>query len=128
LELVLLLVFGGIAGTLAAIGIYGVAAYSAAQRTREVGIRIALGAAPGDVRRLVLGEGMLLAVTGIGIGLAGALGLTRVLRSLLFEVRPGDPLTLALTAGAVLAIVLVAVWIPANRAARIDPVTALRCE
>jgi putative ABC transport system permease protein len=128
LQLVLLAVFGGIAGLLAMIGIYGVVAYSAARRTREIGIRVALGALPNDVRRLILRESMILAVLGIGIGLAGALALTRVLRSLLFETTPADPATLASVVGAVLLIVLVATLIPANRAARIHPTVALRYE
>ncbi len=128
LQLVLLAVFGGIAGLLAMIGIYGVVAYSAARRTREIGIRMALGALPNDVRRLILRESVLLAALGIGIGLAGALALTRVLRSLLFETTPADPVTLAAVVGAVLLIVLVATLIPANRAARIHPTVALRYE
>jgi predicted permease len=128
LQLVLLVVFGGIAGLLAMIGIYGVVAYSAARRTREIGIRMALGALPNDVRRLILRESMLLAALGIGIGLAGALALTRVLRSLLFETTPADPATLASVVGAVLLIVVVATLIPANRAARIHPTVALRYE
>jgi len=128
LQLVLLAVFGGIAGLLAMIGIYGVVAYSAARRTREIGIRMALGALPNDVRRLILRESMMLAALGIGTGLVGALALTRVLRSLLFETTPADPATLASVVGAVLVIVIVATLIPANRAARIHPTVALRYE
>jgi len=128
LQLVLLAVFGGIAGLLAMIGIYGVVAYSAMRRTREIGIRVALGALPKDVRRLVLRESMMLAGLGIGIGLAGALAVTRVLRSLLFETTPADPATLGLVVAAVLLIALIATLIPANRAARIHPTVALRCE
>jgi putative ABC transport system permease protein len=128
LQLTLLAVFGGIAGMLAMIGIYGVVAYSATQRTREIGIRVALGALPNDVRRLVLREGMILAATGIGAGLGGALALTRVLRSMLFETTPTDPLTLASVVGAILLIVLVATLLPANRAAQVNPTIALRYE
>jgi putative ABC transport system permease protein len=128
LQLVLLGIFGAVAGLLAAIGIYGVAAYSAAQRTREIGIRMALGARPGDVRRLVLREGLLLGAAGVAIGLAGALGLTRVLKSLLFETTPTDAPTLTLAVLAVLVLALVATLIPARRASRIDPMTTLRCE
>ena len=128
LELVLLAIFGGIAGLLATIGIYGVVAYSVAGRTREIGIRVALGAVPNDVRRMVLREGLILGAMGIAIGLAGALALTRFLRSLLFEITPTDPATLAFVVGAVFIIVLVATLIPANRAARVNPMVALRNE
>jgi predicted permease len=128
LQLVLLGIFGAVAGMLAAIGIYGVAAYSAAQRTREIGIRMALGARPGDVRRLVLREGLVLGAAGVAAGLAGALGLTRVLKSLLFETTPTDAPTLTLAVIAVLVLALVATLIPARRASRIDPMTTLRCD
>ena len=103
-------------------------AYSAAQRTREIGIRMALGALPGDVRRLVLREGALLAAGGAAIGLAGALGLTRVLRSLLFETTPTDPATLTLAVVVVLGVALAATLIPAHWASRIDPIATLRSE
>ncbi|HEY6344397.1 MAG TPA: ABC transporter permease [Bryobacteraceae bacterium] len=126
LQLALLGIFGALAGLLAAIGIYGVAAYSAAQRTREIGIRMALGARPGDVRRLVLREGLVLGAAGVVAGLAGALGLTRVLKSLLFETTPTDAPTLALAVIAVLGVTLLATLIPARRASRIDPMATLR--
>jgi putative ABC transport system permease protein len=128
LQLALLVAFGGIAALLAIVGIYGVAAYSVAQRTREIGIRVALGAQPADVGRMVLVEGALLAVTGVAIGFAAALALTRVLRSLLYETTATDPATLASVAGIVLLIVLLATLIPARRAARVDPTIALRYE
>jgi putative ABC transport system permease protein len=127
-QLILLLVFGGAAGLLALIGIYGVVAYSVTQRTREIGVRIAIGAQPADVGRLVLQEGAVLAAAGISIGLAGALGLTRVLRTLLFETTPTDPGTLASVVGIVLLIVFFAVLIPARRAIRVNPTVALRYE
>jgi putative ABC transport system permease protein len=128
LQAVLLAVFGGIAGLLAIVGIYGVVAYSVAQRTRELGIRVALGARPADVGRIVIREGLALAIAGIGIGFLGALALTRVMRTLVFETTPTDPATLVSVAAAVLSIVLLATLIPARRAARVDPMLALRHE
>ena len=128
LQLVLLGTFGAIAGGLAMIGIYGVVAYSAAQRAREIGIRMALGALPRDVTCLVLREGMVLAAVGVAIGLAGALGLTRVLRSLLFETTPADPPALVLAVVSILGIALLATLMPAHRASRIDPAATLRCQ
>jgi putative ABC transport system permease protein len=127
-ELVLLMAFGGIANLLAVIGIYGLVAYSVAQRTREIGIRVALGAQRADVRRMVLLEGAVLAVSGISIGLLGALALTRVLRTLLYETAPTDPATLAFVAVTILFVVLLATLIPAQRAAQVSPNTALRYE
>jgi len=128
LQMALLSVFAAIAAVLAMVGVYGVVAYSAARRVREIGIRMALGAVPGEVRRLLLREGLLLGGLGIAIGLGGALGLTRVLRNLLFETSPHDPATLAAVAGGVLVVVLLATILPANRAARIQPTVALRHE
>ena len=128
LQLVLLMVFGGIAALLAIVGIYGVVAYSVAQRTREIGIRVALGAQQTDVGRMVLREGAILAIAGALIGAAGALAATRVLRTLLFETTPADPVTLGLVAALVILIALLATLIPARRAAKVDPLTALRYE
>jgi putative ABC transport system permease protein len=128
LQLALLLVFGGIAGLLTIVGVYGVVAYSAAQRTREIAIRVALGARPREVRRLVLREGAIMAAAGVSIGLVGALGLTRVMRSLLFETTPSDPVTITIAAVVMLLLALAATLIPANRASRIDPMTALKYE
>jgi len=127
-QLVLLAIFGCLAGLLAIIGIYGIVAYSAAQRRREIGIRMALGALPADVRRLVLKEGLTVAAIGVGIGVGGALALTRFLRSLLFETEPADPVTLSAAAVAVLVVVVLATLMPANRASRISPAATLRCE
>ncbi len=128
LQLVLLVVFGGIAALLAIVGIYGVIAYSVAQRTREIGIRVALGAQQTDVGRMVLREGAVLAVTGALIGTAGALMAARLLRTLLFETAPADPATLGFVLAAVILVALLATLIPARRAAHVDPVTALRYE
>jgi putative ABC transport system permease protein len=121
-------VFGVIALLLATIGIYGLISYSVAQRTHEIGIRMALGARTQNVVALVIGEGMKLALIGIGIGVLAALALTRVIASLLYEVTPTDPLTLGGTAFLLLIIAFFAAWIPARRAARVDPMVALRCE
>jgi putative ABC transport system permease protein len=127
-QLVLLLVFAGIAVLLATIGVYGVVSYSVTQRTQEIGIRVALGARSADVSRLVLREGLLLGGLGVAVGLAAAVASTRVLRSLLFEVTPTDPLTLGAVAGLLLAVALAATLWPARRATKVDPMVALRYE
>ncbi len=120
--------FGLLALLLASIGLYGVLAYSVAQRTREIGIRTALGAQARDVLRLIIRQGMSLALLGVSLGLGGALGLTRLMQTLLYGVSPTDPLTFAVIAAALLLVALLACWVPARRAARIDPLVALRCE
>jgi predicted permease len=127
-QLILLLVFAGIALALAMIGIYGVVSYSVSQRAQEIGIRVALGARAADVARMVLGEAVLLAGIAVFVGLAGAFALTRLLQSLLFEVTPTDPATLAAVAAAVLCVVVISASIPARRAVRVDPLEALRHE
>jgi putative ABC transport system permease protein len=127
-QLVLLLVFAGIALALAMIGIYGVVSYSVSRRTQEIGIRVAVGASARDILRMVLQEAIVLAAIAIGAGLAGALALTRVLRTLLFEVSPTDPATLLCVSCAVLLIAGVAAFLPARRAMRVDPMVALRYE
>jgi putative ABC transport system permease protein len=127
-NMTLLSVFSGIALLLAGIGVYGMLSYSVKQRAQEIGIRMALGAQGADVRGMVVRQGMLLAVLGIVIGLAGALALSRVLTTLLFGVKPNDPLTFAAVAAVLALTALAACWIPAHRATRIDPLIALRYE
>ena len=124
----LLGLFAGLALVLAAVGIYGVISYSVAQRTHELGIRIALGAGRHTLLRMVLGEGLRLALAGVVAGLAGAWSLSRFLASLLYGVKPDDPLTFAAVPLVLLSVALLACYIPARRATAIDPMRALRCE
>jgi putative ABC transport system permease protein len=124
----LMTVFGGAALLLAAIGIYGLMAYSVEQRTPELGIRMALGAGTKDVRRMVVAQGMLLAGLGLVIGLAAAFGLARLIKSFLFGVTTSDPLAFAGVPVVLAAVALLAVWLPAVRASRVDPMRALRYE
>jgi putative ABC transport system permease protein len=120
--------FAAIALVLAAVGVYGVISYSVSQRTQEIGVRVALGAQRGDVLRLIVGHGALLGGIGIAIGLLGALGVTRFLRTILFGVSPFDPASFLGVALMLTTIALLASYIPARRAARVDPVEALRYE
>ncbi|HLK19600.1 MAG TPA: ABC transporter permease [Bryobacteraceae bacterium] len=121
-------IFAALAVSLAMAGVYGVMAYLVSQRSNEIGLRMALGASPGDVSRLVLREGMLLASIGLVIGLAGAAAATRLLTSILFQVKPGDPLTFVGVAILLGAVTLAASYIPARRASKVDPLIALRQE
>jgi len=128
LMMLVLALYAGVALTLAAVGIYGVMSYAVEQRTAEIGIRMALGARPGDVLRLVVGHGMLLTIGGVGIGLAGAYWLTELLAALLFGVTATDAATFAAVATLLAAVAFVATLIPARRAARVDPLVALHYE
>ena len=127
-SMLLLLAFGGLALALAGVGVYGVLAYTVSQRTRELGIRVALGASAGAVRALVLLQGLGVALVGLALGLVGALGLSRLLRAVLYDVSPTDPLALAAAAGVLGGVAAIACLIPAVRATRVNPVEALRSE
>jgi ABC-type antimicrobial peptide transport system permease subunit len=127
-HLLLIAIFAGIAVALAVVGVHSIVAYSVGQRTREIGLRVALGAQKRDIFQLIVGQGMGLAAVGVVVGLAGSMGLARFLESLLFEIRPSDPLTFFSSAILLAATAFLACWLPAMRAARVDPVVALRHE
>ena len=126
--MLLLGAFAALALILASVGIYGLMSYTAGQRTHEIGIRMALGGRRRDVLQLILGEGAKLAAVGILVGIIGALGLTRLMSSLLFEVKPVDPAIFAMVAMLLALVALAACYIPAHRAMRTDPMVALRHE
>jgi ABC-type antimicrobial peptide transport system permease subunit len=126
--LALMLGFAVLALGLAALGLYGVIAYGVAQRSREVGIRLALGARPAQVLRLVVGQGLRLTLAGVALGLVLALGLGRLLGGLLYGVAPSDPLTLLTVPLLLAGVALLASWVPARRATRVDPASSLRAE
>ena len=125
---VLLGTFSAVALALASIGLYGVLSYFVKQHSHEIGIRIALGARKRAILQLVLGQGLTISVAGLVLGLAGAMALTRYMRAMLFEVLPLDPATFVLVSSLVLAVTLLASYIPARHATTVDPMTALRHE
>jgi ABC-type antimicrobial peptide transport system permease subunit len=124
--MVLVAIAAGLTLVLGAVGLYGVISYMVSQRTVEIGVRMALGAQPGDVRRMVLRQGMVVVVAGLVAGLAVAAGAVEVLRSLLFEVSARDPLTFGVVAALVAGVSTVAIYLPARRAAAVDPARAFR--
>jgi len=128
LNLMLMTIFAGLAFVLAMVGIYGVMSYAVTQRTHEIGIRIAIGAQPRDVFRLILGHGMFLTLIGLAVGLLGAFALTRLMATMLFAVKPTDPLTFAGVAVLLTAVALIACYIPGRRATKVNPVNSLRYE
>ncbi|MGH9738254.1 MAG: FtsX-like permease family protein, partial [Candidatus Acidiferrales bacterium] len=127
-SMILLAIFAALALLLSCIGIYGVISYLVAQRTHEIGVRMALGAQPSQVLRLILGQGAKMALLGIAIGLVASLALTRLMTKMLFGVSAYDPLTFLGVAALLIVVALAACYIPARRAMRVDPMIALRYE
>jgi ABC-type antimicrobial peptide transport system permease subunit len=126
--LIMLSVFAGLALLLASVGVYGVLSYLVGQRTREIGVRMALGAEPLDVLRMVLDDGVRMTLVGAALGVVAALGFTRLMTTMLFGVKPTDPITFVGVAMLLCGIALFACYLPARRAARVDPMVALRYE
>jgi putative ABC transport system permease protein len=126
--MLLLSIFGGLALVLATVGIYGVISYAVSQRTREIGVRMALGARPADVLRMILTEGLKLVAVGVVIGIAAALMLTRLLEGMVYGVSMRDPLIFVLVNLLLVTVSLAACYVPARRAMRVDPLVALRYE
>jgi putative ABC transport system permease protein len=124
----MLSLFGALALALAAVGIYSVMAYAVEQRSREIGVRVALGARAADVLKMVIGQGMRLALLGVALGLGASLALTQLMKRLLFGVTAADPLTYGALALLLTLVALLACWIPARRATKVDPMIALRAE
>jgi putative ABC transport system permease protein len=127
-NLILLGVFAALGLLLTAVGIYGVMAYSVTQRTYEIGVRIALGAKPGDVLKLIMKQGMTLTLIGVVLGVIASFALTRVIKNLLFNVSATDALTFVVVSLALILVALLASWIPARRATKVEPTIALRYE
>jgi ABC-type antimicrobial peptide transport system permease subunit len=126
--LLLLTIFAGLALLLAALGIYGVASQAARRRTQEIGLRVALGARRGDVAKLIIGQSLRLVVPGVLLGVAGGLAATRVMTSVLFNVPANDPITFVAVPLVLGVVALIATWLPARSATRVDPLVALRAE
>jgi putative ABC transport system permease protein len=127
-SLLLLVLFALVALFLAAVGLYGVVSYTVGQRTREIGLRLAIGAQPSTVLVMVIWDGMKLALVGVALGLVAAVVLAQVVRTMLFDVSPSDFLSHALTAVVLLIVAAVACYVPARRAMRVDPIVALQAE